>query len=105
MSSNLAPGQRVRFQPDRTARGRVMEGTISRWRPDSRRGGKVGWYDVMGDDGFERSVRPSGVESISTVEKVDPAKLGFVDHADVPVHDMRRSIHRSHRGEGKNFVD
>jgi hypothetical protein len=31
--------------------------------------------------------------------------LGFIDRADVPVGEMRRSIHRSHRAEGKNFVD
>jgi hypothetical protein len=31
--------------------------------------------------------------------------LGFIDRADVPVDRMRRSIHRSHRGEGDNFVD
>lgn len=40
---------------------------------------------------------------------VDPAQagpdLGFIDRANVPVGAMRRSIHRSHRGEGFNFVD
>lgn len=31
--------------------------------------------------------------------------LGFIDRANTPVGAMRRSIHRSHRGEGHNFVD
>lgn len=31
--------------------------------------------------------------------------LGFIDRASTPVSAMRRSIHRSHRGEGHNFVD
>lgn len=33
------------------------------------------------------------------------ADLGFIDHAPTPVSAMRRSIHKSHRGEGQNFVD
>lgn len=37
--------------------------------------------------------------------KPTPEELGFVDRANVPVGEMRRSIHRSHRGEGHNFVD
>ena len=42
----------------------------------------------------------------SCPEAKKPAdSLGFVDRANVPVDRMRRSIHRSHRGEGNNFVD
>lgn len=37
--------------------------------------------------------------------KPTPADLGFVESASTPVTAMRRSIHRSHRGEGHNFVD
>lgn len=44
-------------------------------------------------------------EGRASTPKPTPAELGFVEAAAVPVGAMRRSIHRSHRGEGHNFVD
>lgn len=34
-----------------------------------------------------------------------PERLGFVDSMETRPTDMKRSIHQSHRGEGRNFID
>lgn len=56
-------GDRVRFWPNPRFPDRFVEGVVQRWRGNSG-GGRVGWPDVKGDDGFERSVRPSKCELI-----------------------------------------
>jgi len=65
----IANGTRVRFSPNPRQKDRVIEGVVVRHRWDVGNGQhhgwrRSGWLDVRGDDGFERSVRPSLCEVV-----------------------------------------
>ena len=55
--ATLSIGDKIEFAPNPRYPTARLRGEILRFRKD--RGGPAGWIDAAGEDGAERSVRPS----------------------------------------------
>ncbi|HEX9947377.1 MAG TPA: hypothetical protein VGA98_07550 [Allosphingosinicella sp.] len=77
---------------------------------------RAGHYVHVRFDGDSEGLpcHPEELEHVPPNAVIDPVlarqpdvaeRLGFIDSTDTRPGQMRRSIHRSHRGEGDNWVD